>query len=112
MTSKKNNHRIGETHGGMAGKLRSATLHYVSLPFYLISYLDKLNFILFLSKYCLDNGAHLTRKIVGFTDDDAPIVVSCGLYFSLYFTMYPPDKATFIPKVDDDVLFKGYLHAA
>lgn len=49
-------------------------------------------------------------KIVGFTDDNTPTVVSCGLYFSLYFTMYLPDKATFIPKVDDAVLFKGYLH--
>jgi len=40
-----------------------------------------------------------TGKIVGFTDDNTPIVVSCGLYFTIYL----PDKATFIPIVDDAV---------
>ena len=36
---KKNNQQTGKARGGMAGKLRSATLHSVSLPFYLILYI-------------------------------------------------------------------------
>lgn len=44
-------------------------------------------------------------KIQGFDEDDLPVVVSCGLYFSVGLA----DEVTFQPKERDEVYFKGYL---